>query len=252
MSLKVENLDFSYRRNSSAVLKNISCEFERGNFYGIFGTNGCGKSTLLKILANLLHGTAPVMLDNSDLKSFTARQRARLLGYAAQENELDLPFSARECIKLGRYAWDDENDELIGQLLTEWNAENLADKLFNELSGGEQQKIKLLRVLAQNTDYILLDEPGSSLDWTRQLELYERLQKLSHEKNKCVIMVCHDVYSAPSFIDRMLLIADGRIVYNGEPAGNAADKAFAAAFGRSLTLLGNSNQVVVSQAEQVR
>ena len=253
MSLCVKNLDFAYRKNSGLVLEKITCEFEPGKFYGIFGSNGCGKSTLLKVLANLQHGSTQVMLDGRMLKSFTSKQRAQLLGYAAQENELNLPFTVRECIKLGRYAWSDSNEDLIDSLIAEWKVDDLAGKNFSELSGGEQQKIKLLRVLAQDSDYILLDEPGSSLDWTRQLELYERLQKIAHEKNKCVIMVCHDIYLAPSFIDQMLVLADGRLIYNGVPAGSCADDAVAKAFGRDFTLLRENGKVVIQwQSDQVR
>ena len=253
MCLCIENLDFAYRKNSVKVLEKITCEFERGKFYGIFGSNGCGKSTLLKVLANLLPGSSPVMLDGKKLKNFSSKQRAQFLGYAAQENELNLPFTVRECIKLGRYAWSDSNDDLIDSLIAEWNMEAFAGKNFSELSGGEQQKIKLLRVLAQDSDYILLDEPGSSLDWTRQLELYERLQKIAHTKNKCVIMVCHDIYLAPSFIDQMLVLADGRLIYNGVPSGSGADNAVARAFGRDFTLQRESGKVVIQwQNDQAR
>ena len=106
-----------------------------------------------------------------------------------------LPFSVKECIALGRYVWNDKNPALIDHLLQEWNAEHLSNKQFSELSGGERQKIKLLRILAQDTRYILLDEPASSLDLARQLELYEKLQKTAHLENKCIIMVCHDLYT---------------------------------------------------------
>ena len=250
MSLSVENLSFAYGKKSSAVLQGISCAFEPGRFYGIFGANGSGKSTLLKVFANLLHTDCKVDIDGRILQELSSKERARLLAFAAQENEYNLPFSARECIKLGRYAWSDVNEELIDRLIDEWNARHLAEKNFNELSGGEQQKIKLLRILAQDTPYILLDEPGSSLDWTRQIELYKKLQMLAHQWNKCVIMVCHDVYLAPSFIDRMLVLAEGRLIYNGEANGAAAAGAVTAAFGQNFTLQRNGNQVVIQWQDQ--
>ena len=234
MSLTVENLSFAYKKGAPAVLENISCSFKRGSFYGIFGANGSGKSTLLKLLAGELKSSSEIYLDDLSLTRLDIKSRAKLMAVGAQSDELILPFTVRECIKLGRYVWNDENPELIERLLQEWNAASLAERPFAELSGGEQQRIKLLRILAQDTPYILLDEPGSSLDWSRQYELYEKLQTIAHEQNKCIIMVCHDLYTAPDFVDRMLLLKGGRIIYSGDPECEAAFQAINSAFGRRM------------------
>lgn len=233
MSLTAENLSFAYKKKGGNVLRNITCSFEQGVFYGIFGANGSGKSTLLKLLAGELMSHGAVRLDNKQVNAFSNRERARHIAVGAQGSELILPFTVRETIRLGRYVWDDDGSVLIDRLLQEWASGDLAERPFAELSGGEQQRVKLLRVLAQDTDYILLDEPAAALDWNRQLELYEKLQKIAHGQNKCVIMVCHDLYSAPDFIDRMLLLKDGSLIYSGTADSDLAKAAVAQAFGRS-------------------
>ncbi len=245
MSLHIDNLSYSYRNSKNAVLENISCSFEPGKFYGIFGANGSGKSTLLKILSGEIAVKAPVTLDDKALQSYSSRARARKIAYACQANEAALPFTARECIKLGRYAWNDDNPELIDSLLKEWGAEALADRFFTELSGGEQQRIKLLRILAQDTPYILLDEPASSLDWSRQLELYEKLRKIAHQQNRAVIMVAHDLYAAPAFIDRMLILSGGSLAFNGDPSSEEALDAVNSSFGKKCALSRQDNKLII-------
>ena len=168
-----------------------------------------------------------------------------MLAVGAQKNEVGLPFSARECIQLGRYAWGDDGEELIEFLLKEWHAQHLADKPFCTLSGGEQQRIKLLRILAQNSRYILLDEPAAALDWSCQLELYEKLQTLAVQQLRCVIMVCHDLYIAPAFVDEMLLLKNGRVVYSGAGNCDKVATALGVAFDRTLSISRAQNSVEI-------
>ncbi|MBE6380323.1 MAG: ABC transporter ATP-binding protein [Lentisphaerae bacterium] len=246
MSLVAQNITYAYHRNGAEVLKNISCEFVPGRFYGIFGGNGSGKSTLLKALSGMLDKSLDVKINKQRINDLDSRQRARLLAFAAQENELPLPFTVRDSIALGRYVWGDDGQEIIARLLHEWQAETLKDRLFNELSGGEQQRVKLLRVLAQDTPYILLDEPASSLDWTRQLELYEKLRDLAHEQQRCIIMVAHDLYAAPEFLDQMLIMHAGTLLYCGNPAAPEAADAVSQAFGRRLRMERSTGQLIIN------
>ncbi|MBE6366858.1 MAG: ABC transporter ATP-binding protein [Lentisphaerae bacterium] len=246
MSLQIKELSFAYHQNRQPVLRNISCTFEPGRFYGIFGANGSGKSSLLKLAAGELDAQGTVELEGKNIASFTPREKALLLAVSAQENELVLPFKVRECIRLGRYVHGDDGNAMVEKLLSEWNVRHLAERPFAELSGGEQQRIKLLRVLAQDTCYLLLDEPAASLDWSRQLELYEKLQHLSHTENRCVIMVCHDLYIAPGFIDEMLLLKNGELLYSGLPEGAAAERAAEAAFDRAVNIKRQAHSVQVS------
>ena len=245
MALVLRNVSYAYPGAGRNAVENCSFEFLPGRFYGIFGSNGSGKSTLLKLLA----GDIPcnnVTIDGNLLKKLSPRQKATLLAVAEQENELILPFTVRECIKLGCYIRNNGDDELVTRLLTQWQMLDWQDKRFAELSGGERQRVKLLRVLAQDTPYILLDEPASSLDWARQLDLYGKMRSLAHESGKCVIMICHDLYMAPAFIDEMLLMKSGSLIYSGKPDSADANLAVSQAFERDIALTRSSNSVTVS------
>ena len=246
MSLAVNHSSFAYHNSKALALNDFSYTFVPGVFYGIFGANGSGKSTLLKLLAGDIAGDSSVLLDDRPLRQIPHLECARLIAYAAQEEELPLPFTIEECIALGRYAWPDKEPALIDQLLKKWNAEYMRGKSFTGLSGGERQKVKLLRILAQNTRYILLDEPASSLDFAKQLELYENLQQIAHRENKAVIMVCHDLYIAPAFIDEMLLMKSGSLIYSGKPDSVEANAAISEAFERDITVQRCTNSVTVS------
>ena len=245
MSLRAECITYKYHSGRIPALDGISYEFVPGRFYGIFGSNGSGKTTLLKTLAGDINA-GKVFVDDRLLNNIPVKERALLLAVAEQENEASLPFTVRECIKLGCYAAGTFNEKLIDELLTCWQMNALQNKMFAELSGGEKQRVKLLRVLAQNTPYILLDEPAASLDWARQLEFYEKLRKLAADAGKCVIMVCHDLYIAPGFIDEMLLMKSGRLIYSGKPDTAAAGEAVALAFERNMQISRTGNKVTLS------
>lgn len=245
MALVLRNVSYAYPGAGRNAVENCSFEFQMGHFYGIFGSNGSGKSTLLKLLAGDIP-CADVTVDGKSLKSLSPRNKASLLAVAEQENELILPFTVCECIKLGCYIRNQADDELVTQLLTQWQMLHWQDKMFAELSGGERQRVKLLRVLAQDTPYILLDEPASSLDWARQLDLYGKMRTLACESGKCVIMICHDLYMAPAFIDEMLLMKDGFLIYSGKPDSDAAAAAVSNAFERNIAVKRSSNSVTVS------
>ena len=245
MSLSINKVSYQYPGTGRNVLEDFSFAFKPGRFYGIFGANGSGKSTLLKLLA----GDIPckdVWLDGRLLNAMPPKARAKNIAVAEQENEAILPFTVKECIKLGCYIHNTVDDDLISVLLKFWKMEHLQHKMFAELSGGERQKVKLLRVLAQNTNYILLDEPASSLDWSHQIELYENLRQIVKEQSKSVIMICHDLYIAPAFIDEMLLIKQGRLIYSGAPDAPTAAEAVSAAFDRQLVINRSSNKLEIS------
>lgn len=119
MALVLENVSYAYPGAGRNAVENCSFEFQMGHFYGIFGSNGSGKSTLLKLLAGDIP-CADVTVDGKSLKSLSPRNKASLLAVAEQENELILPFTVRECIKLGCYIRNQADDELVTQLLTQW------------------------------------------------------------------------------------------------------------------------------------
>jgi iron complex transport system ATP-binding protein len=211
--LECRHLDFSYD-GKEKVLSDISCSFEKGVFYGIYGANGSGKSTLLKLLTGELKSTSGSVSPGWR----SVLERARQVALVEQQIPASLPLSVSEVAALGSYPreWTLEGIRgKVGEVLAMLELERFSDRPFNSLSGGEKQRVMLARALVQDTPVLCLDEPGSSLDIGFQHTLCRLLKKLAAQ-GKCVIMVSHDLFSAPSYLDRMIFLEKGRIVWKGE------------------------------------
>lgn len=211
--VECRELSFSYN-NREKVLKNISFSFEAGNFYGIFGPNGSGKSTLLKLLTGELRGNSGEVTPRwSD-----PRERALNIALVEQQIPAALPLTVSEVAALGLYprsrAGKCETGK-VEEVLEELELLPFRNRPFNALSGGERQRVMLARALVQSTPILCLDEPGSSLDIGFQHTLCRILKKLSRQ-GKCVIMVSHDLFSAPDYLDTMLLLEKGELAAWGD------------------------------------
>lgn len=212
--LECRNLSFSYDTRNK-VLKNITLSFETGTFYGIFGPNGSGKSTLLKLLTRELKSSCGQVLPRWD----SPLMRAQHIALVEQQIPASLPLSVAEIAALGTYPWKKTDPAIydkVEPILEELELSLLKDRSFDTLSGGERQRVMLARALVQNTPVLCLDEPGSSLDIGFQHALCRILKKLA-EQGKCVIMISHDLFSAPAYLDRAILLDKGEVAYQGEP-----------------------------------
>jgi iron complex transport system ATP-binding protein len=210
--IELRKVDFSYSENK--VLAGVSATFPFGGLHGVFGPNGSGKSSLLKIITGELRPDAGEVSPTYSCPL----QRARSLTFVEQEIPARIPLSVREVVWLGRYPWkrDSSGNEAAEQALKTLKLSGIADKPYNQLSGGERQRVMLARALAQDTGILILDEPASSLDIRYQNFLYELLQELS-AFGKCVIMVSHDFFIAPRYLNTALLMNEGRIHAAGSP-----------------------------------
>ena len=218
--IKLQEIDFSY--SSVSVLKSFSYEFTAGKFYGIFGANGCGKSTLLKLITGELKPDT----GNVQPEYKTIEERARTIGFMEQQCPEQIPLNVREVVELGRYPWRKSGQLFsIEPILEQLNLTALQKRSYNELSGGEKQRVMLARVLAQNTPVLLLDEPFSSLDVGNQHHFYSLLKNLA-ESGMCVIMVTHDVFVSRKYLDTALFLKDGQLYNEGAPETLFTDDLF--------------------------
>lgn len=210
--IECRELSFSYGGPQDAV-KNVSLVFEAGKFYGIFGPNGSGKSTLLKLLTGELRASSgtvtPVWRD--------PLTRAGMIALVEQQIPAALPFTVAEVAALGLYPRrisDAAAGETVKSVLEELELFAMRERPFNSLSGGERQRVMLARALVQGTPILCLDEPGSSLDIGFQHTLCRILKKLAGQ-GRCVIMVSHDLFSAPEYLDSMVLMSKGEVAARG-------------------------------------
>ncbi|GBG58117.1 cobalamin/Fe3+-siderophore ABC transporter ATP-binding protein [Sporomusaceae bacterium FL31] len=221
--IAVENL--SVRLGHKVILKDINLTVRPGEFIGIIGPNGAGKTTLLRSLRGLCPViSGSVTITGQPVSSMTDKQLARIMAYMQQDVNISFGFTALEVVLAGRYPylewWQNESNEdyeLARKYMQFTGVEKLAGKSVQRVSGGERQRILLAKVLTQETPLILLDEPTASLDLVYQEEIFRHCQTIC-KQGKAALLVAHDIKLAAKFCTRLILIADTRIVADGEPA----------------------------------
>ena len=203
------------------VLRGIDLEAKPGEVLALLGPNGAGKSTLLKALAGLLPYEGRVEIDDVDVADLSPRKRAKQVSYVPQRSLLRSALSVEEVVALGRYVHGgsfggmSKNDkDAIDHALETAHADVLRDRVFTQLSVGEQQRVLLARALASDAPIVLLDEPTAALDVGEGLAVL-RLMRTLAARNHTLIVVLHDLADARSTTDRALLMKEGRVVEQG-------------------------------------
>lgn len=219
--LKVIDINSGYY--GRRVVNNISFTVEKGNNICIVGPNGCGKSTLLKSIANLINFDGQVLLNDTDICTYSRKELAKKLAIMFQSDTVYFPYTVYDTVSIGRYAYlngffstlSDDDNHIVEESLKSVGIFNLKDKLISELSGGQLQRVFLARVFAQDPDVILLDEPTNHLDLSCQVETLEYLSKWCKENKKIVVSVLHDLNLVYYFSDHVLLMNNGKEVLSG-------------------------------------
>lgn len=225
---EARNVNFSVGRK--AILADASLTIFPGEVVALVGANGAGKSTLLKAMCGdvkISGGT--ISLDSRSISDWSYHDLARRRAVLSQAVNFTFPFTAREVALLGRnpHVTGSESvrdNEIVDEALAAVEADHYADQLFPTLSGGEEQRVQLARVLAQIWDepvggnrYLLLDEPTSSLDLAHQHLTLRMARKFAHE-NTGVLVVLHDLNLAARYADRICLMKSGSVCDTGTPA----------------------------------
>ncbi len=219
---RIEADDLWVRRSGRDVLAGVDCRIGAGEVVVIVGPNGAGKSTLLATLAGDLHPrTGTVCVDGRQLHSIPPGDLARIRAVLPQQHTVAFPFTVREVVEMGRAAWAGRaprpDDLVVAEALALTDTTHLAGRRITELSGGEQRRVALARVLAQDTPVLLLDEPTAGLDLHHQ-ELVLHLMRARAAAGGAVGCVLHDLSAAAWCADRVLLLHDGRVFGAGPPA----------------------------------
>jgi iron complex transport system ATP-binding protein len=236
-TLRVLDVSFSY--GAREVLKDVTLILRGGEFVGLMGPNGSGKTTLLKVMNNLLKPKeGAVLVNEMDVSKLTAKDVAKVFGVVSQEYETSLGFTALDMVLMGRnpylsrFRGETKRDyEAALEAMKLTNTLHLAERPFNELSGGEKQRVVIARALAQEPKVLLLDEPTSHLDINNQIEVLELLKKLCKEKEILVVAVIHDFNLAAYYCDKVILMKNGKIFAVGAPSEILTPSNIEAVFG---------------------
>lgn len=192
---------------------------------GLIGHNGSGKSTLLKLLARQQATTAgTIRFEGRPLAGWGDRAFARKVAYLPQQTPAAAGLTVAELVALGRYPWHGALGRFgpadrakVAEAMTLTDVEGFAGRLVDTLSGGERQRAWLAMLVAQDADYLLLDEPISALDVAHQVEVLGLVQRLSRERGLGVVVVLHDVNMAARFCDEVVALHSGRLIARGAP-----------------------------------
>lgn len=225
MSVRLSARDVTLRYGERVVSCGLSLDVPDGAFTAVVGPNACGKSTLLRAFVRLLRPAAgTVRLDGHDVGGYQAKALAASLGFLPQEPLAPEGIRVRQLVERGRFphqwllsTWSSGDEDAVADALSAAGVEDLADRPLAELSGGQRQRAWVAMVLAQQTPYLLLDEPTSFLDITHQYQLLSLLARL-RDQGRTVIAVLHDINQACRFADHLVAMKEGTIVAEGAPS----------------------------------
>ncbi|MDR2069298.1 MAG: ABC transporter ATP-binding protein, partial [Spirochaetaceae bacterium] len=218
-----EKVSFAYRRGP--VLREISLSLRPGEFLGFLGPNGSGKSTFLKMMLGYLKPSQGRIVFSGANTLPTREERSRRISFLPQNPALHGSLLVKEVIILGRlprvrdrWAGYGKNDwRKVEEVMELLGIRALADRKVTELSGGERQKVIIGRCLVQEGDILLLDEVSSGLDLNHTIEIMEFMGQKSRREGKTIVAVLHDLNLASQYCDRIVLLKEGRLRYQGRP-----------------------------------
>ncbi|MGR0279327.1 Fe(3+) dicitrate ABC transporter ATP-binding protein FecE [Marinomonas dokdonensis] len=222
MSLSTHQLQVGYQ--DKTIIKDISLTIPDGKVVALLGPNGCGKSTLLKAMARILTPkSGEVLWQEENLHKLPSRWLAKHLALLPQTQPIPEGVTVKDLVAYGRSPYTGfwgrlsrHDHELITQAMQQVGVEALAEQRVSELSGGQRQRVWLAMTLAQDTPYLLLDEPTTYMDLSHQVELMQLLRQLNNA-GKTVITVLHDINQAARYCDHLIVMQAGAIVTQGTP-----------------------------------
>jgi len=216
--LSFENISKQY--GNKEVLKHLSGSIPDGQITSLIGPNGAGKSTLLFILSRLLtQDGGQVYFMDKTLNSYKGNELSTKLSILKQSNHLELKLTVRDLVSFGRFPYSkgklrEEDWRKVDEALAFTDLVDLQDMYIDELSGGQRQRAFISMIIAQDTDYILLDEPLNNLDMKHAVHVMKTLRRLVDELGKTVVIVLHEINFATQYSDQIIALKDGKILYN--------------------------------------
>jgi iron complex transport system ATP-binding protein len=243
-AFEIRNLGFQYRGAPRPALEGVSLTVLPGTIYGIIGPNGSGKSTLLRLLLGSLQpGSGEVHYEGQPLKDWTRREMARAIGVVTQREETAFPLTVHNLVAMGRYphlrTWQREGDtdrRAIEHALQRCQVEHLAERTIDTLSGGELQRARIARALAQEPRTLVLDEPTTALDIRHEMAIFELLANLAANDGVTIVVVTHNLNLAARYADQLHLLHRGRTACAGAPAEVLVGQTLEAVYGWPVTL----------------
>lgn len=217
--IKIEKLTKAF--GNYKVVDQASASFVKGEVTSIIGPNGAGKSTLLSMASRLLQrDEGQVFIDTKEIADWDTKELAKRLAVLRQSNNLNMRFTIRELVSFGRFPHSGgklgkHDVEVIDKAINYLDLKDIEDKYLDELSGGQRQLAFIAMVVAQDTDYVFLDEPLNNLDIKHSLQIMKNIRTLAHDLKKAVVIVIHDINFASCYSDNIVALKKGKVAARG-------------------------------------
>jgi iron complex transport system ATP-binding protein len=217
--MKVSDLIKSY--DGKAVVNSVSFDIPKGKVLSLIGPNGAGKSTVMGMISRLIAKDSGIIhFEDKDLSRWNSKELAQKLSILTQHNNTQMKLTVRELVAFGRFPYSGNNltaedNEMIEKAIEYMELKEFEDRFIDELSGGQRQRAYIAMVIAQDTEYVLLDEPTNNLDIYHASNLMRTIRRLCDELGKTIIMVLHEINYAALYSDYICAFTDGKIAKFG-------------------------------------
>ena len=219
--IHIENVSLSH--SGTVILKNVSLEIPKHGVTALIGPNGAGKSTLLSLIARLQSlQSGSITIDGHTIGNTSNHELAKMIAILRQDSVVTSRLRVRELVSFGRFPHSRgrltaKDRDIIDRSMKRFALDDLANRFIDTLSGGQKQRALVAMTFAQETDYILLDEPLNNLDMYFARELMLHLRALADEEKKTIVIVLHDINQAAAHADRIIAMKGGEAVADGTP-----------------------------------
>ncbi|KGX91134.1 iron ABC transporter ATP-binding protein [Pontibacillus halophilus JSM 076056 = DSM 19796] len=219
--IRVNQVTKSYGKKR--VVDDVSVQIHKGTITSFIGANGAGKSTLLAMVSRLISkDEGHVYLNGKDVGSEKPNTLAKQMSILKQSNHLNIRIKVRELVSFGRFPYSQGNLskldwEQVDQAIGYMELQDIQHRFIDELSGGQLQRAYIAMVIAQDTEYILLDEPLNNLDMKHSVQIMKALRRMVDDLGKTIVIVIHDINFASCYSDHIVALRDGKVVQEGTP-----------------------------------
>jgi iron complex transport system ATP-binding protein len=217
--VEVTNVSKTY--GEKTVLEKTSVVIPKGKITSFIGPNGAGKSTLLSIMSRLIKAdSGSISIEGKNIENIDSSDLAKKMSILKQSNQLNIRLSVRELVNFGRFPYSKgrltkSDEQAVDQALNYMKLESIQDKYLDELSGGQCQRAFIAMVIAQDTEYIFLDEPLNNLDMKHSVEIMKLLKRLVEDLGKTIVIVIHDINFASVYSDYIVALKNGEVIREG-------------------------------------
>ncbi len=213
--MNIQSIDKSY--GAKHVVDDVSFEIPKNKLTSFIGPNGAGKSTVLNMITRLIardHGK--ILVDEKDIEEYKSKDLSKKMAILTQTNHITMKLTVRELVCFGRFPHSGsrlraEDYEFVDNAIAYMELEEFADRFIDELSGGQRQRAYIAMVIAQDTEYVFLDEPTNSLDIYHSSNMMKLCRRLGDELGKTVVLVLHEINFASSYSDYIGAFLDGKL-----------------------------------------